>query len=176
MHELLQIRRLPGAAYFRLKSWLPRRSAGVGAPTLGGRELPLEVGTTLGGPIRVLCIGPHEWLVVLADRDAAGLPEQTVADLKTQGLVLVDFMGGLTVFEVRGPAARDLLSKGCGLDFHLRSFVVGQCARARLAQLPVVIECIEDPARFHLYVARSYLDYFHAWLTDATAEFEGVVT
>jgi sarcosine oxidase subunit gamma len=75
---------------------------------------------------------------------------------------------------VRGSAARELLSKGCGLDLHPESFPAGHCARARFAQIPVVIECLEEPPRFEMTVARSYLQYLQSWLEDAAVEFEAL--
>jgi sarcosine oxidase subunit gamma len=73
---------------------------------------------------------------------------------------------------VQRPDARELLSKGCGLDLHPRFFAPDQCARTRFAQIPVVIDCLNGPSRFELYVARSHLSYLHSWLVDAAAEFD----
>jgi len=153
----------------RLKSWLPQHINAEKPVVLAGRELPSQVGAALSAPLRVLCVGAGEWLVVSHERQASALRADIEADLTTYGLALVDVTHGLTGLAVRGCAAREMLSKGCGLDFDPRSFVVGRCARTRLAQIPVVIDCLDTPPRFELYVARSYFQYLHSWLTDAAA-------
>lgn len=160
----------------RLKSWRPE-SVTAGRPVvLAGRRLPAEVGATLAGPLRVLCLGPAEWLVISRERAGSRLREQFEPEAIEQGLALVDLSDGLAGLDVQGAAARDLLSKGCGLDLHPRYFAAGQCARTRFAQIPVVIDCLDEAPRFALYVARSYRQYLHAWLSDAAAEFQGTLT
>jgi sarcosine oxidase subunit gamma len=154
----------------RLRSWLPRPEHDSPV-VLAGQELPLQVGAMLSGPTRVMCVGPHEWLLVSPERDALTLRESLEPNLATQGLVLVDVTGGLATLEVRGPATRELLTKGCGLDLLSRRFPVGRCARTRFAQIPLTIACLEEPPRFELYVGRSYAHYLHTWIIDAAAEF-----
>jgi sarcosine oxidase subunit gamma len=155
----------------RLTSWLPEYRNGKKRGTIDGPELPSEVGATVSGGMHVLCMGPAEWLIVSTERAACTLRERIEPGLARQGLVLVDLSDGLAGLAVQGVAARDLLSKGCGLDFHPRIFPAGQCARTRFAQIPIIIDCLDEPPRFELYVARSYLHYLHAWLIDAAVEF-----
>ena len=138
---------------------------------LAGQELPLQVGAMLSGPTRVMCVGPREWLLVSQERDAPALRECLEPNLTTEGLVLVEVTGGLAMLEVRGPATRELLTKGCGLDLHSRRFPAGRCARTRFAQIPLTIACVEEPSRFELYVGRSYAHYLHTWIIDAAPEF-----
>lgn len=166
---VIQITAVHGRRSLRLKSWLPEYTSGGKPVVLAARELPSRVGATLSGPVRVLCLGPGDWLIVSHEREPSGLREHIERDLPQPGLVLVDLTPGLAVLEVQGSAIREVLSKGCGLDFHPRSFPTGRCARTRLAQIPVVIECLSEPPRFELYVPRSYFHYLHAWLIDAAA-------
>jgi sarcosine oxidase subunit gamma len=157
----------------RLKSWLPEHRTGSKPVVLAGQELPTQVGAILSGPAHVLSIGPAEWLLISHGHPASSLHELIESDLSGQGLVAVDLSDGLVGLEVQGTAARDVLSKGCGLDFHPRTFPTGRCARTRFAQIPLVIECLDDRPRFELYVARSHVHYLSEWLTDAAAEFSG---
>jgi sarcosine oxidase subunit gamma len=64
-------------------------------------------------------------------------------------------------------AARDVLSMGCGLDLHAKSFPVGSASRTRFAQLPVVLECTSSGPQYEVYVGASYLPYLKAWIEDA---------
>src|SRR4051812_8511189 len=127
----------------RLKSWLPEHTQGGKPVVLAGQELPSQVGGILQGPMRVLCLGPGDWLIVSHEHTGSSMRAHFAPDLSEQGLALVDLTDGLAALEVSGSAAREVLSKGCGLDFHPRSFPPGRCARTRFAQIPVVIECLD---------------------------------
>lgn len=162
---------IPRQTSVRLTSWMPELRTGGKAVVLAGRELPTEVGGRLRGPIRVLCVGPGEWLMVSHQHHFMVVRDHVAADLTKYGLALVDLTQALAGLELRGPKARDLLSKGCGLDFHPESFPPGRCARTRFANVPMVIESREEESRFELFVGRSYLAYVQAWLEDAAVEF-----
>lgn len=170
----VEITPVSGRTMLRLKSWW-REYLGGKPVMLAGQQLPSQVGEILSvsGPARVSSIGPGEWLIVSPVHPGASLREAIEHGLSEQGLVLVDLSDGLATAEIRGFAAREVLSKGCGLDFHPRSFPAGRCARTRFAQIPLVVECLEEPIRFELTVARSHFHYLHAWLIDAAEEFGG---
>jgi len=171
-----QITALGGSRLLRLRSWLPEHTNGAKPVVLAGRALPSQVGATMSEPMRVLCVGPAEWLIVAHERQRLELREDIESELPKYGLALVELTDGFAGLDVRGSAARELLSKGCGLDLHPRSFPAGRCARTRFAQIPVVVECLDEPPRFELFVARSYFHYLHSWLTDAAAEFSDSLT
>jgi len=168
---VVQITAIGGRTLLRLKSWLPEHTTGGKPVMLAGRELPSQVGGTLSGPMRVLCVGPGEWVIVSSEHPASAVRERLEPDLPKHGLALVDLTDGLAGLEVRGSATRDVLSKACGLDLHPRSFPVGRCARTRFAQIPVIITSLDEPPRFELYMVRSHFHYLRAWLGDAAAEF-----
>lgn len=168
----VQMTAVSGRTSLRLKSWLPQYTDGGEPVVLAGRELPSQVGaTTLFGPMRVLCVGPGEWLIVSQEHPASSLRERIEPDLAKHGLALVDLTDAIVALDVQGCVVREVLAKGCGLDLHPRSFPAEWCARTRFAQIPLLIECLDNPPRFELHMARSYLHYLHAWITDAAAEF-----
>jgi len=125
----------------------------------------------LGGQVRLLDVGPAEWLVVSDILDAPTLQNSLDRHLKSSSLVAVDVSCGLKALRVEGGDARELLSKGCGLDLHPHSFPAGRVTRTRFAQLAVILDCIDPAPRFDLYVGRSYVAYLESWLTDAAREF-----
>ena len=147
-----------------VRSWLPEHHSGQKSATLGGHVLPSEVGATLQAEWRILCLAPAQWLLIA---------EQSPPEPAEPGLVLTDATGAFAVLEVRGVLARDLLSKSCGLDFEPRTFPLGRCARTRLAQALVIVDCVDDEPRFDLYVPRSYRRFVSDWLEDAAVEFSG---
>jgi sarcosine oxidase subunit gamma len=159
------------SAVLEINSWLPELNRGEKRLTLNGLELPCEVGATLPGSVRALCVSPGRWVLVSEEHSPAAIVERVAAEVAGQGAVLIDTTDGIGVANVRGPLARDVLSKGCGLDFHPSAFAVGRCARTRFAQMAVLIEHIDD-ASFRLYVARSYLRFLTDWIADASIEFQ----
>ena len=78
---------------------------------------------------------------------------------------------GRTCIRLAGSNARDLLPKGCTLDFHFRHFSVDDCAQTTLGHVNAMINCIENASTFDLFVPRSYAVSFWEWMTDASMEF-----
>lgn len=162
-----------GCTVLRLKLWPTERGSAPKPIAVAGLDVPFDVGTSQSGPIRVLCIGPGEWLLVSSE-GAARLRERVETPIAESGVALIDLSDGLNKIEISGPFGRDILAKGCGLDFHPLNFHAGRCARTRFAKVPVVIDCIDDAPRFQVYVPRSYSTYLHAWLKEAAAQFDHI--
>src|SRR5215212_6257481 len=94
----------------RLTSWSDTFSVG---------DLPSRVGMTVAGVVRVLCVGPGEWLFISHEQDAPSVREllnkkPSGAGRLESGIVLVDITDGIAAFEARGPNVRDVLAQGCG--------------------------------------------------------------
>lgn len=170
-NEGLQVTTAFSRAVMEIRSVLPEHKSGEKAPNLDGRELPREVGATLLGSLRILCLAPGEWLLISAEHSASSINERIAARLAAQGAVLIDVTGGLGTLSIRGPLARDVLSKSCGLDLHPNEFPVGRCARTRFAQMSVILDHVDDAPSFRSYVARSHLRFLADWVEDAAVEF-----
>jgi sarcosine oxidase subunit gamma len=137
-------------------------------PTLAARlpwPLPARPNTYEGGPFTdVLWLGPDEWLLVGPEpvRDLiAGLDESLASEHHS----VVDVSAARAVVEVSGPGALDLLSKGCGLDLHPRSWRTGGCTQTLLARVPVILQQRGEATR--IFVRPSYGDYLVDWLLGA---------
>jgi sarcosine oxidase subunit gamma len=76
------------------------------------------------------------------------------------------------VLGLAGPAARDVLAKGCGLDLHPSAFAPGRCAQTLLAQAQIVLEQRSDEPEYHLFVRPSFARYLREWLRQAMHEFD----
>jgi len=144
------------------------RDAGA-AVDLGTRvELPCEPNAAVdAGTIRVLALGPDQWLLVC---------EQTLpppADIPP-GVTLTDVSHGRAVVRVAGPRVRDALAKGCALDLHPRAFPVARCAQTVIARIPLLLDHV-DVDTFDFYCPRSYADAFWHWLTEACEEYGCVI-
>jgi len=124
--------------------------------------------TTSAEGIKVLWLGPDEWLAVTPE----GREDGVAGDLRHaagDGYAAVNELGsGQTVIELTGPRAREIIAKGCPLDLHPRAFGPGRCAQSRLARTLVTILQVDDAPRFELIVRRSFADYLWQWLADAS--------
>lgn len=161
------LRELPFLAQVNLRAD-PAAAAALAAPF--GLTLPEASNTVAGGEaLAALWLGPDEWLVVGPD----GSETVTETGVRAAGgdavRSVVDVSGQRTVLELRGPAAREVLSGGCSLDLHPRAFGPGRCAQTLLARADVIL-WQTDGETYRIFVGASFAPYLAAWLTDAMAE------
>ena len=121
-------------------------------------------------------LGPNEWLLVTPDESLRRIEHDLRRALSMQHFALTDVSGGQTALHLHGRRVRDVLAKGCPIDFHPRVFGIGQCAQSHLGKAPVLIGQIEEQPYFELIVRRSFAEYVWAWLEVAAEEYgmEGV--
>ncbi|HEY3005420.1 MAG TPA: sarcosine oxidase subunit gamma family protein [Kribbellaceae bacterium] len=129
-------------------------------------------GTASGARGTAIWLGPDEWLVVAPDDEAAArLGDDLAAALAGEHGSVVDVSANRTTLELTGPAARDVLEKGCALDLHPRSFGPGQAVSTAVGPVPVVLWQL-DELTYRLLPRASFADYLARWLLDAMSEFE----
>jgi sarcosine oxidase, subunit gamma len=108
-----------------------------------GLNLPDTNRVARTGDLRLLWLGPDEWLLIgPAGREAVSMPA-LVAALSGQFALAVDQSDMRTTISLVGPSARDLINCGCGLDLHPGRFEPGHCAQTGLARVNVILEQIE---------------------------------
>jgi sarcosine oxidase, subunit gamma len=154
----------------RVQSW-SIQSAAPAIESALGVSWPSIVGVVARGRADILCIGPADWLVVASDSDANGLLQWLGEAFEGPAFRATDASQALCRVEIKGPAVRDLLAKGCSLDLHPTLFAPGHAVRTRFAGMPIIVRCT-DTSAFELIVTRSYVDYLMSWLADAALEFE----
>jgi sarcosine oxidase, subunit gamma len=150
----------------RLRPPYPAHLAGVFLPLT-----PNRVAAT--GGLRVLWLGPDEWLVV-ADNDTPDLLPRLERAVAGRGAAIHDLSSSRVIIEIEGVAARDLLAAGCGLDLHPRVFGPGQCAQTLLARVPVILDQLDDAPHYRVLVRRSYARWLVDWMIDAAEGLAGV--
>jgi sarcosine oxidase subunit gamma len=134
-----------------------------------GIALPIEPNTvSTRGQRSALWLGPDEWLVI----DASGDPQQIESTVRQAfapdwGSV-VDVSANRVVFELSGPAARDILSRGCPLDLHPRRFEPGKCAQTLLAKTAIILWQTDAAPTFRILVRASFATHVAHWLADAS--------
>lgn len=166
--DRLRISRPEGLSIHILRLWRPDAGTLRGLEAALGSALPTAANTAVGDIPRLLWMGPEEWAIIGAGE---GLADRVAAACGAALHHLADVTDGRVLITVEGPAAPDLLAKGCGLDFHPRGFAGGTCAQSLFAQLRVLIERPTDAPAFRLVFDRTYLAHLDAWLQTASAEF-----
>ncbi len=124
------------------------------------------------GDVNLLWLGPDEWLITAPEPAIEEIEEALRAKLEDLPAALCDISHSRTIIGVSGPAAYDVIAKGCPLDLHPREFPTGNCAQSRLARCNILIHRIDDEPTFEIHVARSFARYAWEWLEDGTREFE----
>ncbi len=148
----------------RLKPPVPAYVAGVPLPLQPNRVASMR-------ELRTLWLGPDEWLVTAPERGIPDLMGRLSRALASRHAAAVDLSASRAIIEIGGPAARQLLEKGCGLDLHPRAFGPGRCAQTVFARLPVIIDQLSAAPLYRLLVHRSAARWLAEWLIDAAQEF-----
>lgn len=143
----------------RLRPPFPAYLAGIPLPLMPNR-------VAVAGGLRVLWLGPDEWLVV-AEGDAPDLLPRLARAVTGLRAAVTDLSSSRAIIELGGTGARDLLAAGCGLDLHPRIFGPGRCAQTLLARVPVILDQLDDAPHYRVLVRRSYARWLVDWMIDA---------
>ncbi|MEY9930772.1 sarcosine oxidase subunit gamma [Catenulispora sp. GP43] len=155
-----------GAAAARIAAALGTPLPTVPNTVAGARDTVADA-----GDLRILWLGPTEWLVTGPDgsaEDTSALLREALADEFSS---LVDVSANRTTLELSGPDAREVLEKGCSLDLHPRAFGPGRCAQTLLSKVNVVLDQTDSEPAYRLLVRGSFAQYLADWLLDAMEEF-----
>lgn len=174
-HTLAPIAALPGCvvrelpAPAALASVMARRGAAAAVAAL-------VAGATDAWPAGVvfLPMGPGHWLALAEDAGTSPASagdefERHLAARFDHSASVCDQTGSRVRFAVAGSRARELLSRGVGLDLHPGRFAVGQVAVTTAAHMGVVLRQMDAAPTYQLLVARSYAGSFRRWLAAAAA-------
>jgi len=137
-----------------------------------GQELPITANTMTMGHHRIFWLGPDEWQIVTAIDASDGLATQLRQALAGSHASVSDLGGGQIALHLSGSRVRDVLAKGCTLDFTPAEFPVGASAQCSLAKASMLIGLIDDAGpTFEIVVRRSFADYVVRWLQHAALEY-----
>jgi len=136
------------------------------------QELPIAANTMTIGEHRIFWLGPDEWQIVTAIDTSDGLATQLRQALAGSHASVSDLGGGQIALHLSGSRVRDVLAKGCTLDFTPAEFPVGASAQCSLAKASMLIGFIGIAGpTFEIVVRRSFADYVVRWLQHAATEY-----
>jgi sarcosine oxidase subunit gamma len=114
------------------------------------------------GDREVLWLGPDEWLVVGRHGTEREIADQIDRALAGTHHSVVDVSAARAVIDLDAPDRLEVLSNGCGLDLHPRSWRDGKCAQTLLARIPVILQ--ERTTSTRLFVRASFSNHLVDWL------------
>ena len=135
-----------------------------------GLDLPVVPNTWAGGPNgwEWLWLGPDEWLAASADGSSKALIAELERALDGRHRSIIDVSAGRALINLAGDLRHALLSHGCGLDLHPRSWTAGMCAQTLVARVPVILQERSNATR--VFVRPSIADWLRAWMVDRVAD------
>ncbi|WP_226355494.1 sarcosine oxidase subunit gamma [Pseudonocardia sp. ICBG601] len=157
----------------------PAGPARAGVDAALGTALPTRPNTwAAAGDGEVVWLGPDEWLVTSRSPNAA-VSEAALRELVAgeAGGAAVDTSAQRVVLRIGGRLARELLSFGCSLDLHPRSFPAGRSAQTLLGGAGVILLArdaaadADGGAVLDVHVRSSFAGHLADWLLDAALEF-----
>lgn len=117
--------------------------------------------------IRLLCLGPDEWLLVTDDgADLQARFDFGIVESPTLPFSLVDVSQRNVAMEVSGRKAEQAMKTGCPLDLSLASFPVGKVTRTVFERAEIVL-FRKAPDAFEIEIWRSFAPYLLALLEKA---------
>ena len=116
---------------------------------------------------RILWSGPKTWLIVSHKENII----QTIYEqCDVENFAVTDISHSRAVIQIKGFEAREILKKGCPIDFN--NFKRNNCVGTTFQGINIIIDKIEDkPETFNLFALRSFGESFHHDITDAALEF-----
>ncbi|WP_326777808.1 sarcosine oxidase subunit gamma [Streptomyces sp. NBC_01445] len=183
LEERMRDAAVTGARGVRLTEWPflsmvnvrvdPTSAAATRIERTLGAPLPREHGeTTSSGAHTAFWLGPDEWLVLSQTEEGVAAAELREALAADPGSV-VDVSANRTTLELSGPAARQVLEKGCPLDLHPRAFGPGRAVSTTVGPIAVLLWQVDDGPTYRLLPRSSFADYLARWLIDAMHEYRG---
>jgi sarcosine oxidase subunit gamma len=135
-----------------------------------GVEPPLRPQCAMGDSIRLVAVGPESWLAIGAANLFTVLRESF-----TESVSLTDQSSGYIILRLTGLRVRDTFAKLIPIDFHPRSFAIGDAAATVAAHIGVTVwRCADDAdgyPTFELACLRSYSADLVEALRGAAVEF-----
>ena len=125
--------------------------------------LPGPLKSTRQGAQTLLWLAPGQWLLDLPHAELPAMKRELERCLAEQGLA-ADWSDQMVRISLQGSLWRDVMAAGSTVDFHDKSFAIGQVTRTSLGRVETILERrTEEQAR--LFFERSMARYAWLWLT-----------
>jgi len=116
---------------------------------------------------RILWGAPNTWLVISRKEN---IIETIKERCNGENFAVTDISHSRAVIQIKGLQAKEILKKGCPLNFN--EFEKNNCAGTVFHGINIVVDFLDnDPDTFNLLTLRSFGESFYHHITDAALEF-----
>jgi len=116
---------------------------------------------------RILWSAPSTWLVISRREN---IVETIKEKCNSDNFAITDISHSRTIIQIKGLQAKDILKKGCPLNFN--EFENNNCAGTVFHGINIVVDFVgSNPDTFDLLTLRSFGESFYHHITDAALEF-----
>ena len=135
---------------------------------IDGLELPLQSSKVSSNKeTRILWSAPSTWLVISKKENIVEIIKEKCS---SGDFAITDISHSRAVIQIKGLQARDILKKGCPLNFN--EFKNNNCAGTVFHGINIVVDFVDSsPDTFNLLTLRSFGESFYHHITDAALEF-----
>jgi len=131
-------------------------------------EFPLQNSKVLSNKeTRILWTAPAAWLVISRKENIVEIIKEKC---DTKNFAITDISHSRAVIQIKGIQAKEVLKKGCPLNFN--EFENNNCAGTVFHGINIVVDFVgKNPDTFNLLTLRSFGESFYHHITDAALEF-----
>ena len=116
---------------------------------------------------RILWNAPNTWLVISRKENIVEIIKEKC---NSDNFAVTDISHSRAIIQIKGPQAKDILKKGCPLNFN--EFENNNCAGTVFHGINIVVDFVgKNPDTFNLLTLRSFGESFYHHITDAALEF-----
>ena len=134
---------------------------------IDGLEFPLQNSKVSSNKeTRILWNAPSTWLVISRKENI----DKTIEEkCKNENFAITDISHSRAVIQIKGIQAKEILKKGCPLNFN--EFEKNNCAGTVFHGINIVVDFVDNnPETFNLLTLRSFGESFYHHITDAALE------
>lgn len=119
---------------------------------------------------KILALGPDQWLISDADKDAEDLLGEVQNQYEGRTVVCADHSHSWSLLRLRGSAAVKCLSRLCPVDLHSDAFGQSDLIQTNMAGMYILCTRTAGQAdSFDLYMSHSFSRSFYEVLRDAVS-------
>jgi len=135
---------------------------------IDGLEFPLQSSKVSSNKeTRILWSAPSTWLVIFRRENIVEIIKEKC---NSDNFAITDISHSRAIIQIKGPQAKDILKKGCPLNFN--EFENNNCAGTVFHGINIVVDFVgSHPDTFNLLTLRSFGESFYHHITDAALEF-----
>ena len=116
---------------------------------------------------RILWSAPSTWLVISRKKNIVEIIKEKC---NSDNFAITDISHSRAIIQIKGLQAKDILKKGCPLNFN--EFENNNCAGTVFHGINIVVDFVDNnPDTFNLLTLRSFGESFYHHITDAALEF-----